>query len=104
MYIYIYLCVYIYVYRFGGYIGAILGYWKRKWKLLFRVQGIGDIRAILGIYWDNGKEYGSYWFRVVFMEEVLHHPRFFPVAIRGLGGGAAFPPATVGATRAFMDV
>ena len=26
----------------GDYIGDILGIWKRKWKLLFGVQGLGS--------------------------------------------------------------
>ena len=28
-----------------GYIGVILGKWKGKWKLLFRVQGLGRALA-----------------------------------------------------------
>ena len=40
-------------YRVYMYWGYILGYWKRKWKLL------SGFRVILGIYWDNGKENGK---------------------------------------------
>ena len=32
---------------------GIWGKWKRTWKLLFRVQG-------LGVYRDSGKEAGNY--------------------------------------------
>ena len=34
------------------YFGVILGQWRRKWKLLYR---------ILGLHWDNGEENGSFF-------------------------------------------
>ena len=35
-----------------GCFGVILGQWKRKWKLIYR---------ILGLYLENGKENGHYY-------------------------------------------
>ena len=40
---------------YWGYLGVVYGLWKRKWKLLFKVWGLG-----LGLYRDNGKEHGNY--------------------------------------------
>ena len=37
---------------YRGYIGDILGYWKIRWKLLLRVQGLGQ-----GALQKSGRQY-----------------------------------------------
>ena len=42
------------------YVGAILGHWKIKWRLL-KWDYIGIIGSILDLYWDIGKQNGNYY-------------------------------------------
>ena len=65
------------------YSGGILGYWKRKWKLLLYIGvyiGIMERKRklllyILGVFWDNGKENATYccifWEYIGIMEKKM---------------------------------